>query len=192
MIGGESFIFVVGRDGFVYASPVNQLGKFYIVARRYFKYQENLYMFNRDGYYTGQSGTGVDNQNTSRTVKIITAAKTIYLLSNEQCWAINADGIVDFNTDGTVTAHTMIVDALNATVHDIENETPKLQSVDRVCSTLRKDDRIYVRAKSELGGYGAPSNDVTIPETNGYIVYGIKGMTNTCSIKNKNFEDKSA
>lgn len=180
-MSGEPFIMVAGRDGFVYVSPTNRLGKFYVLARRYYKHQENLYLFNRDGSYTGNTTT-VDNQNTGKIAKIITVAKNIYILSSEQCWVIRNDGIILFDD----TTQTCVVDALNATIHDIENETPKLQNVGRVCSSLNRDDRLYVRAKSELGGYGAPSNEITVPETNGYIVYGIKGMTNTASIAKGN------
>ena len=135
-------------------------------------------MTNGKDVESGAFGVSVDNQNTSKTVKIISVAKSIYILSNEQYWVIRGDGIVMYDD----TMNTCIVDALNATIRDIENETPKLQNVGRVCSTLRRDDRLYVRARSELGGYGAMSNEVTVPETNGYIVYGIKGMTNTATI----------
>lgn len=183
-MSGEPLLMVVGRDGFIYVSPTSRLGKFYVLARRYFKHQENLFLFNRDGSYSGASGVSDDNQNTAKIAKIISVAKSIYILSSEQSWLVRGDGILLFD-DNT---QTCIVDALNATIHDIENETPKLQNVGRVCSTLRRDDRVYVRAKSELGGYGAPSNEVTVPETNGYIVYGIKGMTNTATIEKENVE----
>lgn len=181
-MSGEPLIMVVGTDGFVYVSPTNRLGKFYVLARRYYKYVENIYLFNRDGYYSGNFSTSASNQNTSKVAKIISVAKSIYVLSNEQSWLIHGDGILLFDD----VTQTCVVDALNATITDIDNETPKLQNVGRVCSTLRRDDRVYVRAKSELGGYGAPSNDVVVPETNGYIVYGIKGMTNSCSIQKEN------
>lgn len=180
-IGGEPLIMVAGKDGFVYVSPINRLGKFYVLSRRYYKFTENIHLFNRDGYYLG-STTSPDNQNTSKTAKIITVAKSIYILSSEKCWLIHSDGILLFDD----TKQSCVVDALNATVHDIENETPKLQNVNRMCSLLNKDDSIYVRAKSELGGYGAPSNDIRIPETNSYIVYGINGMTNTLDVIREN------
>lgn len=178
-INGENLIFIVGKDGFVYVSSVNRFGKIYVLARRYFKYPENIYLFNRDGTY----GSSAEyEQNTSKTVRIISVAKSIYILSNEQSWLIKGDGMLMFDDAGD----TCWVDALCATVHDINNETPKLQSVGRVCSMLRRGDLVYVRAKSELGGYGAPSSESPVPETNGYIVHGIKGMTNNCEIDRRN------
>jgi len=180
-IGGEPLIIVAAMSGFVYVSPVNRLGKFYVLDRRYFKFTESIYLFNRDGIFSGIA-TSVDNQNTAKTAKIITISKNIYVLSNEQCWLIRGDGMILFDDDKM----TCTVDALNATITDIDNETPKLHNVGRTCSVLKKDDRVYVRAKSELGGYGAPSVSVKVPETNGYIVYGIKGMTNTCKITREN------
>lgn len=180
-MSGEKFIMVVGQDGFVYVSPVNRLGKFYVLARRYLKTHENLYLFNRDGYYVGNSAFP-NNQNTAKVAKIISVAKSIYILSNENNWVIHTDGMIFFDD----VKQMCVVDALNATIHDIENETPKLQSVGRVCSTLQRGDEVYVRARSELGGYGAPSNSIEVPETNGYIVYGIKGMTNISSVLREN------
>lgn len=181
-IGGEPLIIVAAMDGFVYVSPVNRLGKFYVLDRRYYKFTESIYLFNRDGLFSGISGTTAYNQNTSKTAKILTISKNIYILSNEQCWVLRGDGMILFDD----TKMTCTVDALNATITDIDNETPKLHNVGRVCSVLNKDDRVYVRAKSELGGYGAPSVSVKVPETNGYIVYGVKGMTNLCSITREN------
>jgi len=181
-LSGEPFIFIVGANGYLYACPINRLGHFYVVARRHFKYQENIFLFNRDDYFTGNSGSSLPTQNTAWMAKIITVGKSVYILSNERSWLIQGDGIVMFDE----TTKTLIVDALEATIHDIENETPQLQQIGRDSSVLMKDDSIYVRAKSELGGYGAPSNDVIIPETNAYIVHGIKGMTNQLSISKLN------
>jgi len=180
-ISGEPLIIMAAQDGFVYVSPVNRLGKFYVLDRRYYKFTESLCLFKRDGLFTGIGGTA-DNQNTTKRAKKLTISKNINILTSEQSWMIRGDGMLLFDD----TKYTCTVDALNATISDIDNQTPKLQNVGRVCSMLKKDDRIYVRAKSELGGYGAPSVEVKIPETNGYIVYGIKGMTNVCSVTREN------
>jgi len=158
MLGGENGIMFVERRGgikFVWPESPNIV---FDIKRRWFDHQELLTVRN--------------NNDVATTVEIIEAANYIYILSPVRSWAIIKDGMVKIDRDYSTKSKPsgiITVDALDATILDLDQDTLKLRASDKTSSSIMRGTNICARMRSELGGSGACTPDSIIPRTNSYI-----------------------
>lgn len=158
-ISGEDIILSVMNNCKVYAIFPKRTGMYYQLYRRYYDINEPILLGNE---------TYVPNY-----ADIVQVGNYIYLISPTRSWVIYRDGMLKFEQTHVgypTSTDKLIVDALDATILDLDYESIKLTKTGKTGSYIRKGDWLSARFRSEFGGRGAPSSATKVQETDSYVV----------------------
>lgn len=158
-ISGEDIVLIVQNNCVIQAVFPNRTGCIYDVRRRYFDVDEKIILGN--------------DSEIPNNVDILEVGNYIYILSPVRSWVIYRDGMlkIEQTTVGVYTTGDYItVDALDATIMDLDNETLRLVKTGDTASLLQKGDLLFARFRSEFGGRGSASLSTKLTETNSYVV----------------------
>lgn len=161
-IAGEDVLIIISKTGLVEAVFPRRTGMIYKVYRRFYDVEERVVVCNQ---------THVPNY-----AEILEVGNYIYLLSVTRSWVIYRDGLLQIKQTDVGKPSTdpetdrIVVDALDATIFDLDYESLKLTKTGKTGAYLRKGDYLSARMRSEFGGRGAPSSSTRLHETDSYVV----------------------
>jgi hypothetical protein len=163
-IGSQEVILIVNHNGLVFGIIPEHYNQMYNLKYRDFRAEKHMDC--RIGY----------NLTPPTRAEIIEYSNYVYVITNQGSWAIIKNGIFSISQSESLD-DSIVVDALNATLNDLDGEFPKLELISKnKFSQLEAGERIFVRNVSQLGGRGYPSETVETNEQGSYFVHGIDAI----------------
>ena len=158
-ISGQEIIIGVSVDGTIFGILPERLDHQFAIFRRYFRTEEQLLM---------RSPLSL-----TRHVKIIEVEGYVFILSAIKSWAIKKDGLFRIAlTNEFNLRYKIVVDALDCTVVDLDNNSIILTETDKMSTWFKQQTEMYVRAVNEFGGRGARSISSFTKKFGSYVVSG--------------------